>query len=73
MREAGAALLSSTRAQTRAGTPSLDLRAGCEQVLHGLGVRQVSRYGGCTIDDPLWYSYRRQGRTGRFAGVVGLV
>jgi hypothetical protein len=73
MCEAGAALLSSTRARTRAGTPSMDLRAGCEQVIRGLGVRQVSRYGGCTIDDPLWYSYRRQGRTGRFAGVVGLI
>jgi YfiH family protein len=72
MREDAAARLPAVRASTRAGTPSIDLRAGCEQALRAEGVVQVSTVGGCTIEDPARYSYRRAATTGRFAGVIRL-
>ncbi len=58
--------------RTRAGTPSLDLRAGVLGQLRDLGIDQVGMLGGCTQDDPEQYSYRRDGITGRFAGVIWL-
>ena len=57
-------------ATTTWGTPSLDLRAGAARALERWGVRDVRTVGGCTIEDPALYSYRREGVTGRFAGVV---
>jgi hypothetical protein len=57
---------------TRAGTPGLDLRAGIAGQLAGLGVHQVRADGRCTAEDPALYSYRRDGRTGRFAALVWL-
>jgi len=36
------------------------------------GVRGVSRDPRCTAETPALYSYRRDGRTGRFAGLVWL-
>jgi copper oxidase (laccase) domain-containing protein len=36
------------------------------------GVRAVSRDPRCTAETPELYSYRRDGRTGRFAGLVWL-
>jgi polyphenol oxidase len=60
------------RATTRRGTPSLDLRGGAERVLRAAGVGRVEHVGACTIDDPRFYSYRRDGRTGRHAGVAWL-
>ncbi len=59
-------------ATSRTGTPALDLRAGLAQVLQGLGVR-VEHVGPCTAQSPDHYSYRRDGTTGRFAGVVWVV
>ena len=58
--------------RTRAGTPSLDLRAGVAAELAGLGVVGVGRTGGCTNDDTDFFSYRRDRVTGRFAGLVWL-
>ena len=55
---------------TRWGTPSLDLPRTAVTVLRGLGVRQVHREAVCTAEDERFYSYRRSGVTGRFAGVV---
>ena len=52
------------------GTPSLDLPAGAIAVLRDLGVVQVRRVAACTVTDLRFYSYRRDGVTGRFAGVV---
>ena len=52
------------------GTPSLDLPAGAIAVLRELGVIQVRRVAACTVTDLRFYSYRRDGVTGRFAGVV---
>ena len=69
--EVGAALPGS-RATTRTGTPSVDLTAGAIGVLSAAGVA-VTMVGGCTIEQPeLFFSYRRDGRTGRHAGVVWL-
>jgi hypothetical protein len=58
--------------RTRAGTPSLDLRAGVGAQLAAAGVQRVLRVGGCTFDDPQFFSHRRDGVTGRFAGLVWL-
>jgi YfiH family protein len=58
--------------RTRAGAPSLDLRAGVLGQLRELGVDKVGVIGGCTQDDPEQYSYRRDGTTGRFAGIIWL-
>lgn len=57
---------------TRVGTPGLDLRAGIAGQLATLGVRQVRADSRCTAEDPALYSYRRDGRTGRFAALVWL-
>lgn len=52
------------------GTPALDLPAGAEQELLGLGLAEVRRDGRCTREDRLLHSYRRDPRCGREAGVV---
>jgi YfiH family protein len=57
-------------ATTRQGTPSLDIRAGLVQQLEGLGVRTPIVSSTCTVEDEEFYSYRRDGVTGRFAGVI---
>ena len=56
-------------AVTRAGTPAVDVRAGVEAQLarHGVSTHLV---GGCTFENPDLYSYRRDGVTGRQAGVI---
>jgi YfiH family protein len=61
-----------SRATTRTGTPSVDLAAGAVGILTRAAV-DVTAVGGCTIEQPdLFFSYRRDGRTGRHAGVVWL-
>ena len=61
-----------SRATTRQGTASVDLAAGATGVLEAAGV-QVTTVGGCTLEQPdRFFSYRRDGRTGRHAGVVWL-
>lgn len=57
---------------TRAGTPGIDVGAGIEAQLARAGVRAVTRDSRCTAETPALYSYRRDGRTGRFAGFVWL-
>jgi polyphenol oxidase len=54
------------------GQPSLDVSAGVLEQLapHSQDVAQVP---GCTVERTDLYSYRRDGVTGRFAGVVRLV
>jgi polyphenol oxidase len=58
--------------RTRAGTPSLDLRAGLVAQLAELGVHDVGLTGGCTNDETDFFSYRRDQVTGRFAGLIWL-
>jgi copper oxidase (laccase) domain-containing protein len=59
-------------ARSRRGTPALDLRAGLDEVLRGVGVAQVVHDPRCTVEDRLLFSHRRDGVTGRQAGVVWL-
>ena len=62
-----------SRSTTRQGTSSIDLQAGATRQLTGAGVTAVSFVGGCTVEQPeRFYSYRRDGLTGRHAGVVWL-
>jgi YfiH family protein len=65
-------LVPGSRATTRTGTASIDLLAGAQAVLRRTGVGQVEAVGGCTLEQPArFFSYRRDGLTGRHAGVVG--
>lgn len=65
--------LPGTRAVTRRGTPSVDLAAGATVALGQAGVQQVQYVGGCTLEQPEhFFSYRRDGVTGRHGGVVRL-
>ncbi len=58
--------------RTRGGTPGLDLRAGLDGVLRSAGVPEVVHDPRCTVEDRLLFSHRRDGVTGRQAGVVWL-
>jgi polyphenol oxidase len=67
-----AAVVPQTAVTTRAGTPGLDLTAGVTAQLNAAGVRDVTATGACTVEDPSLFSYRRDGTTGRAAGVAWL-
>jgi polyphenol oxidase len=57
---------------TRAGTPGLDIAAGVRAQLQAAGVTAVEHDARCTRESAELYSYRRDGVTGRFAGLVWL-
>ena len=59
-------------ATTRWGTPAVDLVAGVMAQLAAAGVADAESSGACTVEDLRFYSYRRDGRTGRFAGVIAM-
>lgn len=59
-------------ALTAAGRPALDIRAGVLRQLGDEGVRRHVVLPQCTAESPSCYSYRRDGVTGRFAGLVWL-
>jgi YfiH family protein len=59
-------------AATRWGTASIDLRAGIIRQLQASGVIGITVSSRCPAEDPGLYSYRRDGRTGRFAGLAWL-
>ncbi len=62
-----------TRTTTRAGTPGLDLWAGIRGQLAALGVAVADGLPTrCTYEDQSFFSYRRDGLTGRQAGVAWL-
>jgi YfiH family protein len=62
-----------SRSTTTRGTDSVDLTAGATAVLRTAGLTDVRAVGGCTIEQPeRFFSYRRDGRTGRHAGVAWL-
>ncbi len=73
MRDEVGALVPGSACVTRGGTPGIDLRAGLRGQLARLGVGQVSNDARCTAETPGLYSYRRDGATGRFAGLIWLV
>ncbi len=57
---------------TAAGTSGLDIAAGVRAQLEQAGVSQAGADGRCTRESPGLYSYRRDGRTGRLAGLIWL-
>ncbi|MEV6443199.1 peptidoglycan editing factor PgeF [Amycolatopsis sp. NPDC051716] len=56
--------------KTRTGTPGLDLRAGLWRQLADLGVGKIGVDPRCTNEDKTLFSYRRDGTTGRIAGIT---
>lgn len=56
--------------RTTKGTTGLDLRAGLAKALLAAGVGRVVADPRCTAEDPELFSYRRDGVTGRQAGVA---
>jgi YfiH family protein len=56
--------------ETSWGTASLDLRRGMARQLAAAGVTSVVLDPACTIEDHQYFSHRREGVTGRFAGVI---
>lgn len=64
------AVLPGSADETSWGTPSLDLRGGIRQQLAAVGVAEVVLDRRCTIEDHEFFSHRREGLTGRFAGVI---
>ncbi len=62
-------------AVTRAGPPALDVAAGVGAALRRAGVPAVvTAAGECTFERPdRYFSYRRERRTGRQAGIIALV
>jgi polyphenol oxidase len=69
VREQVATVTPSAFAVTASGTPAVDVRAGVLEQLTNAGVA-TEVIGGCTFEDPGLYSYRREGQTGRQAGVI---
>ncbi|HVA59941.1 MAG TPA: peptidoglycan editing factor PgeF [Mycobacteriales bacterium] len=67
-----ALLVPAAAARTRQGRPAVDLRAGLHAQLVGAGVDTVRHDRRCTVECAELYSYRRDGVTGRFAGLVRL-
>jgi polyphenol oxidase len=72
MRAAVSASVPAAYCTTSAGTPGLDIGAGVEAQLAAAGVGSVRRDGRCTKEAPELFSYRGEGLTGRFAGLVWL-
>lgn len=58
--------------KTNKGTSGLDLRRGLARQLLQLGVKAIDIDPRCTIEDKQLFSYRREGKTGRHAGLVWL-
>lgn len=56
--------------RTAIGTTGLDIARGLEAQLLSLGVGRVVTDSRCTAEDPALYSYRRDGVTGRHAGIA---
>lgn len=64
--------LPGSRCKTAQGTHGLDIRAGLLRQCLSMGVTAVDADPRCTIEDEDFFSYRREGTTGRQAGVVWL-
>jgi len=67
-----ARVVPAARTTTRRGTPALDLPAAVGRQLADCGVDVVDASAVCTLEDRTYYSYRRDGVTGRFAVVAML-
>ena len=71
MRAEAAAVAPESSAVSWTGTAAIDVAAGVVAQLHAKDVA-VQWVPGCARESPSLFSYRRDGRTGRFAGVVVL-
>ena len=69
MARAAAQTAPASAARSWTGTPAIDVAAGVVEQLAAADVA-VQWVPGCTRESGDLYSYRRDGRTGRFAGVV---
>jgi polyphenol oxidase len=72
MQDEVCAVVPSARSTTRQGTSGLDLRAGVVAQLRAAHVEAIEVLPECTAEHPDLFSYRRDGVTGRFAGIVWL-
>ena len=72
MRDRIAGKVPEAGSETRKGTPGVDVGAGVGAQLARAGVASVARDPRCTAETPSLYSYRRDGRTGRLAGLIWL-
>ena len=70
MQERVSATVPEARCQTFDGTAGLDIAAGVRAQLAAAGVGWVRSVPRCTKESDDLYSYRRDGTTGRFAGVI---
>lgn len=70
LRDEAAAAAPISAAMTWQGTPAIDVAAGVVEQLTHLDV-ELEWVPGCAREDESLYSHRRDGRTGRFAGIVG--
>ncbi|ANS78270.1 hypothetical protein SGUI_0874 [Serinicoccus hydrothermalis] len=74
LRDQAAALVPAAASVSWSGTPAIDVAAGVVQQLADSDLDVTVRWlPGCTREREDLYSYRRDGTTGRFAGVVRLV
>ena len=64
--------LPGSKCKTATGTWGIDVRAGLIRQLMGLGITNIDSDPRCTIEDTDFFSYRREGTTGRQAGVIWL-
>lgn len=72
LRDEVAAAVPETWSTTRQGTPGLDIRAGVAAQLRAAGITRTRTDPRCTRESAELFSYRRDGRTGRFAGYIWL-
>lgn len=70
LRDEAAAAAPVSAAVTWQGTPAIDVAAGVVGQLTGLDI-PLEWVPGCAREDASLYSHRRDGTTGRFAGVIG--
>ena len=62
--------LPGSRTRTKKGTPGIDVRSGLVRQLMSLGVTHIDADPRDTITDTDFFSHRREGVTGRQAGVI---
>jgi YfiH family protein len=72
MRAEVAAVEPAAHAETRWGTPAVDVSAGVHAQLERLGVCDREQSPVCTLESQDHFSYRRDRTTGRLAGYVWL-
>ncbi|MEO6021428.1 MAG: peptidoglycan editing factor PgeF [Knoellia sp.] len=70
MREEAASVSPESRTVTWTGNPAIDVGAGVVAQLRAAGVDDLTWIPGCAREDTSLFSYRRDGTTGRFAGVI---